>query len=116
MKTIMRALIPVFILALGASGWASPSRAQSLENFNKVAATADSSAESIRGVAASTVKAARNILGNPILMAIVSDEAALIRQTSTASARALRRLAKAHEALAARLRHEALQRRQQNRN
>ena len=109
----MRVLILVLILALGASAWATPSAAQSLENFNKVAATADSSAKEIRGVAASTLKAARSILGNPILMAIVSDEAGLIRQTSTASARALRRLAEAHELLAAKLRREAA-RRQRN--
>ncbi len=111
----MKALTLVLILALGASGWATPSAAQSLENFNKVAATAESSAKEIRGVASSTLKASRSILSNPLLMAIVSHEARLIRQTSAASARALRRLAEAHELLAAKLRREAA-RRQPNRN
>lgn len=113
----MRVLILVLIFSLGASGWASPSKSQSLENFNKVAATADSSAESLRDVAASTLKASRSISGNPLLMAILSQETALIRQTSTASARALNRLADAHELLAAKLRREAARRRQpHNRN
>ena len=111
----MRALILVSIVALGASGWATSSTAQSAKEIREVAVNLESSAKSIRGVATSTLKAARSILGNPLLMSIVSDEAALIRQTSTASARALRRLADAHDSLAAKLRHEAA-RRQRNRN
>ncbi len=111
----MRALFLVLMFALGASGWATPSAAQSAKEIREVAFNLESSAKSIRGVVSSTLKAARNILGNPILMAIVSHEAALIRRTSAASARALRRLAEAHELLAAKLRREAA-RRQRNQN
>ena len=111
----MRALILVLILALGTAGLATPSAAQSVEAINGLAAELESSATEVRDLAASTLKAARAILGNDILMAIVSHEAALIRRTSATSARALRRLAEAHELLAAKLRHEAA-RRQPNRN
>ncbi len=109
----MRAWIMIMILALGASGWATPSAAQSPNEINSVATELESGAMNMRGLAASTLKAARSILGNPILMAIVSHEAGLIRQTSTASARALRRLAEAHELLAAKLRFEAARRRRE---
>lgn len=110
----MRSLILILMLALGIHGWSSPTRAQTVEEINGLAASLENAAEHTFGLAASTLKAARSILGNPILMAIVSDEAALIRRTSTASARALRRLAEAHELLAAKLRREAARRRHRN--
>ena len=110
----MRALILALILALGAAGWSTPTGAQSPKEINSVAVELESGATNMRGLAAATLKAARSILGNPRLMAIVSHEAALIRRTSTVSARALYRLARAHEVLAAKLRHEAARR--QNRN
>ena len=111
----MRPLILALILALGPIGWTTPLAAQSPEAISGLAAELESSATEVRGLAASTLKAARSILGNPLLMSIVSDEARLIRQTSAVSARALNRLADAHESLAAKLRHEAA-RRQRNRN
>ncbi len=111
----MRAWTLILILMIGASGCAMPSAAQSPNEINSVAAELESGAMNMRSLAASTLKAARSILGNPILMAIVSEEARLIRQTSAASARALRRLAEAHELLAAKLRREAA-RRQRNQN
>ncbi len=106
----MRASILVLILTLGTICWATPSAAQSANEINGVASSAENAAKQARGMAESTLKASRSILGNPILMAIVSDEAGLIRQTSTTSARALRRLAEAHEVLAAKLRFEAARR------
>ncbi len=111
----MRALILVLIFTLGIHGWSPPTGAQTVDEINGVASSFENAASHLRGLAQSTLKAARAILSNDILMAIVSDEAALIRQTSTASARAERRLAHALEMVSAKLRREAA-RRQPNRN